>query len=52
MSAGIAEQLDRIEEQANKLHDWAAGGMKFYRAELANLDRSTGMMTLLDEYEP
>jgi hypothetical protein len=32
---GLQEQLDRIEEQANKLRDWAAGGMKFCRDELA-----------------
>jgi hypothetical protein len=35
VNAGIAEQLDRIEEQANKLRDWAAGGMKLCRDELA-----------------
>jgi hypothetical protein len=32
---GLQEQLDRIEEQANKLRDWAAGGMKVCRDELA-----------------
>ena len=32
---GIAEQLDRIEQQANQLRQHAAGGMKFCRDELA-----------------
>jgi hypothetical protein len=35
VNAGVEVQLDRIEEQANKLRDWAAGGMKFRRDELA-----------------
>jgi|ERR1700730_1636878 len=35
VNAGLHQQLDRIEEQANKLRNWAAGGMKFCRDELA-----------------
>jgi hypothetical protein len=35
LNAGLHQQLDRIEEQANKLRNWAAGGVKFCRDQLA-----------------
>jgi hypothetical protein len=35
VNAGIAEQLDRIEQQATNLRGWAARGMRFCRDELA-----------------
>jgi hypothetical protein len=35
LKAGIAEQLDRIEQQATNLRGWAARGMQFCRDELA-----------------
>jgi hypothetical protein len=34
-NARVQEHLDRIEQQATRLRDWAARGMKFCRDELA-----------------